>query len=275
MMTEEGFAPEEGRGLIRGDQVVQTFGDSDGKLNWPPCKPILYHNIAAEIPHHLQSLVKFAYTSWYALILVYIWNCVALGSVLFTIGDFENILGFILSIIYILVGPIVGFFIYRLLYNAAKTAKGSLYMLYMCFFSLEILLFIFFAVGVAETGGSGFILMIDSFDDGFHITAIFQLVACLAWLGMAAAGIITWISTKRAFSTSGGTGGLKSEATGEVSRALYENREEIAKQAWENRETAYRVAVENPNIVTSIARQASPNVVRHSTGDEVPKEFLS
>lgn len=61
---------------------LQRSGTTIGPANnWPSCSPILYHDIEAEIPDHLQSTVRKAYRSYllFCGTLLYNFLCVTLS----------------------------------------------------------------------------------------------------------------------------------------------------------------------------------------------------
>eukprot|EP01089_Gocevia_fonbrunei_P013662 TRINITY_DN3548_c0_g1_i2.p1 TRINITY_DN3548_c0_g1~~TRINITY_DN3548_c0_g1_i2.p1 ORF type:complete len:289 (-),score=44.49 TRINITY_DN3548_c0_g1_i2:70-936(-) len=267
---EERFPEEEA--LIGQNTPSEPGVYSSTKKNFPICYPILYHNISADIPPEHRFLVRLTYTTWYAIIIAYIVNSIALGSIAFSDGGSENIIGWVLSIVFILVGPIFAFCVYKSLYNGCKTGKSSYYVLFLCFFIMQLLLEIFFAVGLKETGASGFVLMIEAFENHHTIPGFLQLISCLIWLGMASISIfITW-SAKRAFY---GVGGPRKfgedvgrDAAGFAASTAADHKEEIAKAAWENRATIYKVATTEPE----------PEPKHHGfriTDDDVPEHFLS
>ncbi|MCD9645279.1 Secretory carrier-associated membrane protein 1 [Datura stramonium] len=45
--------------------------------NWPPFFPIIHHDIANEIPIHLQKLQYVAFTTFLGLFAYLLWNIVA------------------------------------------------------------------------------------------------------------------------------------------------------------------------------------------------------
>ncbi|OAY63216.1 Secretory carrier-associated membrane protein 1, partial [Ananas comosus] len=48
--------------------------------NWPPFFPIIHHDIANEIPIHVQRMQYFAFASLLGLVLCLFWNIIAVTA---------------------------------------------------------------------------------------------------------------------------------------------------------------------------------------------------
>ena len=69
LSKREAEIKERERQLEQQQRELQTMqrsgtGGRTPVKNWPPCSPILYHDIDAEIPVALQSTVKRAYQAY-------------------------------------------------------------------------------------------------------------------------------------------------------------------------------------------------------------------
>ncbi|KAL8506645.1 hypothetical protein ACS0TY_017512 [Phlomoides rotata] len=87
--------------------------------NWPPFFPIIHHDIANEIPVHLQTLQYVAFTTLLGIVVCLLWNVVAV-TIAWIKGEGPTI--WFLSIIYLISGvPGAYVFWYRPLYRATRT----------------------------------------------------------------------------------------------------------------------------------------------------------
>jgi len=150
------------------------------KKNWPPCKPVVYQNIAEDIPEDNQPMVKRAYIAWFAVGIAYIWNFIVLISA-------GEVVGSILGIIYFFVNVPLAFLIYRALYHAARKNRPSLYMIYFISVWLLIIAYGFLCVGFSSFGAAGIILAITEFSNKSSVLGIMAVVAAIVW------GILTFV----------------------------------------------------------------------------------
>ncbi|KAM3343552.1 secretory carrier-associated membrane protein 2 isoform X1 [Capsicum galapagoense] len=111
--------------LIRREQEVKRREEALAgagvvleKRNWPPFLPIIHHDIANEIPIHLQKIQYVAFTTLLGLAGCIIWNIIATAGVWFKAGDVG---AFFLSLLYLLGIPAAYSLWYRPLYRAMRT----------------------------------------------------------------------------------------------------------------------------------------------------------
>ncbi|CAN4087211.1 unnamed protein product [Withania somnifera] len=88
------------------------------KRNWPPFLPIIHHDIANDIPIHLQKLQYVAFTTLLGLTGCLLWNFIAITGLWFKGGDLG---AWFFSVIYILGVPGAYFLWYHPLYRAMRT----------------------------------------------------------------------------------------------------------------------------------------------------------
>ncbi|KAK4345088.1 hypothetical protein RND71_035264 [Anisodus tanguticus] len=98
--------------------------------NWPPFFPIIHHDIANEIPVHLQRLQYVAFTTFLGLFACLLWNIIATTTA------------------WIKEGGVPGSYVlwYRPLYRAFRTEGGMKFAWFFLFYSLHIVFCIFAAV---------------------------------------------------------------------------------------------------------------------------------
>uniref|UniRef100_M1BYK3 Secretory carrier-associated membrane protein n=1 Tax=Solanum tuberosum TaxID=4113 RepID=M1BYK3_SOLTU len=105
--------------------------------NWPPFLPIIHHDIANEIPIHLQKMQYVAFTTLLGLAGCMVWNVMATTCVWIKGGDVG---AWFFSLVYFLGIPSAYFLWYRPLYRAMRT--DSLLNFGWFFFCYAILFFI-------------------------------------------------------------------------------------------------------------------------------------
>ncbi|KAI9206298.1 scamp family-domain-containing protein [Polychytrium aggregatum] len=125
--------------------------------NWPPFRPIIYHDIEKDIPQRGKPLVKRLYAAWMIATATYLMNCIASFSILVTKGESGGGT-FGLSLIILLVGTPVSFvFWYRPLYTGVKADRSISFFLFFFNYSFHLAFAALLAVGIPGWGGAGVI----------------------------------------------------------------------------------------------------------------------
>ncbi|PWA86095.1 SCAMP [Artemisia annua] len=109
--------------------------------NWPPFYPVIHHNIANEIPIHLQKTLYVAFGSWLGLMLCLVWNLIAVTGAWFK-GQGVEI--WLLAVIYIILGVPGSYLLwYRPLYRAMRTDSAIKFTLFFLTYSCHITFCVF------------------------------------------------------------------------------------------------------------------------------------
>ncbi|XP_010526523.1 PREDICTED: secretory carrier-associated membrane protein 1 [Tarenaya hassleriana] len=105
--------------LKRREDAIAKAGIVIEEKNWPPFFPLIHHDIANEIPIHLQRIQYVAFTSLLGLVVCLLWNIVAVTTAWIK-GEGPTI--WFLAIIYFISG-VPGAYVmwYRPLYRAMRT----------------------------------------------------------------------------------------------------------------------------------------------------------
>uniref|UniRef100_A0A2N9EWI4 Secretory carrier-associated membrane protein n=1 Tax=Fagus sylvatica TaxID=28930 RepID=A0A2N9EWI4_FAGSY len=105
--------------LKRREDAVSRAGVVIEEKNWPPFFPLIHHDIANEIPIHLQRVQYVAFTTYLGLVGALLWNIVAVTTAWIK-GEGPTI--WFLAIIYFISG-VPGAYVlwYRPLYRAMRT----------------------------------------------------------------------------------------------------------------------------------------------------------
>ncbi|XP_062161592.1 secretory carrier-associated membrane protein-like [Alnus glutinosa] len=126
--------------LRRREQEVKRKEDAAARAgivleekNWPPFLPIIHHDIANEIPIHLQKLQYTAFSTFLGLVLCLTWNVIAVTTAWI---QGEGVKIWFLALIYFIAG-VPGAYVlwYRPLYRAFRKDSamnfGWFFMFYM------------------------------------------------------------------------------------------------------------------------------------------------
>ncbi|CAG8607341.1 24403_t:CDS:2 [Dentiscutata erythropus] len=124
--------------------------------NWPPCRPVIYHNIQEEIvdPNSCQT-VEQSYKLWLSILVT---SFTGRYSPISVIGQL------ILALVYILLWPIFDFIARHLtLYRAYKDDNLSYFRWFFLVTLLDIIFGVFIGIGWVFGGGGGLIEMVTNF----------------------------------------------------------------------------------------------------------------
>ncbi|THH11722.1 hypothetical protein EW145_g490 [Phellinidium pouzarii] len=174
----------------------------NGRNNWPPFYPLIFHSIKDEIPMDSQLLIDRLYKLWLILLVTLIVNMVACIFILIS-GSSNGGRDLGSSIGYIPVIGILSFLLwYRPIYNGymkvgifldvamchthhilhPKKEQALYYYFYFFFGGWHLVFSIYMIIGIPGTGSAGFIQMIQSYT-GSHIAAgILGTVATVGWI---------------------------------------------------------------------------------------------
>lgn len=119
--------------LKRREEAAARAGIVIEEKNWPPFFPIIHHDIANEIPIHLQRLQYFAFATLLGLFVCLLWNIIAVTTAWI---KGEGVKIWLLAIIYFISGVPGGYVLwYRPLYRAMRTDSalkfGWFFLLYL------------------------------------------------------------------------------------------------------------------------------------------------
>ncbi|XP_031129300.1 secretory carrier-associated membrane protein 3-like [Ipomoea triloba] len=130
--------------LKRKEDAAARAGIVLEEKNWPPFFPIIHHDIANEIPIHLQRLQYVAFTTFLGLFACLLWNIIAVTTAWIKHGDVKI---WFLSIIYFISG-VPGAYVlwYRPLYRAFRKESAFTFGRFFLFYLLHIGFCIFAAV---------------------------------------------------------------------------------------------------------------------------------
>ncbi|XP_076882340.1 secretory carrier-associated membrane protein 3-like [Bidens hawaiensis] len=128
----------------RKEEAAARAGIVLEEKNWPPFFPIIHHDIANEIPIHLQKLQYVAFSTYLGLVFCLFWNIIATTTAWIK-GEDPKI--WFLAIIYFILGvPLAYVLWYRPLYRAFRNESAFRFGWFFLFYLLHIGFVIFAAV---------------------------------------------------------------------------------------------------------------------------------
>ncbi|XP_038988199.1 secretory carrier-associated membrane protein-like isoform X2 [Phoenix dactylifera] len=130
--------------LKRREDAVARAGIVIEKKNWPPCFPIIHHDIANEIPIYSQRMQYLAFASFLGLTACLFWNIIAVTAAWI---KGEGVKIWFLAIIYFIAGcPLAYVLWYRPLYRAMRTESALKFGWFFIFYMVHIAFCIYCAV---------------------------------------------------------------------------------------------------------------------------------
>ncbi|XP_076948815.1 secretory carrier-associated membrane protein 2-like isoform X1 [Bidens hawaiensis] len=128
----------------RKEEAAARAGIVLEEKNWPPFFPIIHHDIANEIPIHLQKLQYVAFTTYLGLVFCLLWNIIATTTAWIKGADPQI---WFLSLIYFMSGvPLAYVLWYRPLYRAFRNESALRFGWFFMFYLIHICFVIFAAV---------------------------------------------------------------------------------------------------------------------------------
>jgi len=214
---------------VKEDQITKTR-----KSNWPPInflciKPIIYHNIVEDIPEDRQKLIRRAYWTWFATGICFLWNLFTVASALVVQGSGADIASTILAAIEVAFFIPMSFLIYRILYQAARRGRPSLYFVYFITMFLEVVVFVWEGIGLSSWGGGGFVLMLSLFNQKHTAVGIFSVICFVLWCLLVLVHVFIFIFARLQYRRLGGLAKAKQEAAEEATQKMAENPDLVAK----------------------------------------------
>jgi len=155
--------------------------------NWPPCKPILYHDIKEDIPTDLQAMVRAGYICWLAYAFLVILNWFAIMCHYFADIKNQEPSGFIVACFMVLLAPALAFTMsYQSLYKGCATNKASSLLWYVITQFCTVGMIIYFSLGVPNTGAAGLFLILDAAGNSNNFITVLISTTAACWLALLA-----------------------------------------------------------------------------------------
>ncbi|KAI8979240.1 scamp family-domain-containing protein [Mycotypha africana] len=170
-----------------------------GANNFPPCFPIMYLDIVAEIPDQHQQTVLWFYREWLLFLVTLVLNFFASLWTLFShpesvSNSAPTNMGVALTELF--THTLASFFLwYRPIYNAYMKDNSLYFTLFFLFNGFHILYTFYMAIGIPSTGGAGLIVLVTLFQEHYIGPAVLTLLATIGWLSMGIMAVILYRKT--------------------------------------------------------------------------------
>ncbi|KAJ3061391.1 hypothetical protein HDU98_002708 [Podochytrium sp. JEL0797] len=162
--------------------------------NWPPFYPIIYHDIDVEVPAASRPLTAKIYKFWLATVCVLAFNMIACLTILASHSTTTGGADFGGALIYTFTITACSFFAwYRPIYTAFSKDSSLFFYIFLLFEGLHILFAAYMTVGLPGSGSAGIINLLSVLTDGKYISAVFCVVATVAWGADALFGFWIWV----------------------------------------------------------------------------------
>ncbi|XP_074570535.1 secretory carrier-associated membrane protein 3-like [Curcuma longa] len=133
--------------LKRREEAAARAGIVVEEKNWPPFFPIIHHDIASEIPIHVQRLQYVAFASLLGLVACLFWNFIAVTAAWIGGEGANGVMIWFLAIIYLISGVPGAYFLwYRPLYRAMRTDSALSFGWFFLFYLLHIAFVVYAAM---------------------------------------------------------------------------------------------------------------------------------
>ncbi|GMH40006.1 hypothetical protein BSKO_07910 [Bryopsis sp. KO-2023] len=200
-------------------QLNQRAGSMKLQNNWPPFRPILYHDIDAEIPDVLRLTVKWGYWSYLLFVATVVYNFVAISL---SLVEDPDVLAWVFAAIYLVTGiPGAWVLWYGRLYNAAKNDRAFTFMCFFIGYLAHIAFCILAAIAIPKLGESksfcGLIRTLEIFKKATWIGVLF-LIGFAGWVANAVISIYVWQQVMRDFRGRGGPTQLRNQTEAAAGR---------------------------------------------------------
>lgn len=162
-----------------------------GRNNWPPFYPIVYHDIAGEIPPDSQWIMKDVYRLWLLLAATLVWNFVTCLLLLIITGAISDLIMGAFYMVFIGTGSF--FLWYRPLYFGLMKEHSFFYYVFFLFCGCHLLFSIYAFVGVAAAGCAGALTTIHWYVQRGWKGWLFGTFSLITTLGFFAQGVgLAW-----------------------------------------------------------------------------------
>lgn len=157
--------------LARREEELKNSPFNARVNNWPPlpsfmpCQPCFYQDINVDIPVEFQEMVKRLYYLWLAHAILLLVNL--FGGTCFLFGGLDNGSMFGLALVYCFFFIPLSFLCwFRPAYKAFRSDSSFNFMIFFFIFFCQFCFTVVMALGIPDTGGSGFITAIVTFRGG-------------------------------------------------------------------------------------------------------------
>ncbi|KAI9355953.1 scamp family-domain-containing protein, partial [Zopfochytrium polystomum] len=147
--------------------------------NFPPFKPLVYHDIQNDIPEAGRWLVKRLFMAWWLSTATYVINfCAAFGLLIAKAESGGGTFG--LALVIMLVGTPVSFvFWYQPVYNGVKRDRSISFFLFFFNYGFHLAFSALLAIGIPGWGGAGVIYTLQQLGSNIGVGILCAIASTL------------------------------------------------------------------------------------------------
>ncbi|KAJ3166582.1 hypothetical protein HK101_011905 [Irineochytrium annulatum] len=161
--------------------------------NWPPFYPIIYHDIAVDIPESTRPLMNKIYKYWLGTVIVLGVNMIACLALLISHSSTVGASDFGISLIYFFTISALSFFLwYRPAYWAFSKDSALFFYIFLLFEGFHLLFAAYMAVGLPGSGSGGFINLLTVISDNKWGAGVLLILAFAGWVLDAVGAFYLW-----------------------------------------------------------------------------------
>jgi len=240
--------------------MLQPFDVEPRPKNCPPCKPLVHHDINVDIIPEKRLFVKKVLVGWFFHSFCLLWNFVVfLGALVLAESGF---VGFLLALADIVLGPIISFCVYYLLYRAIRTSSAFFFVLWFAFYIGQVASELFFAIGIEGYGAAGFVMMVSTFSDSKVVLGILTALSTFMWIGVFVYSLWIFYQARIEFKNLGGTKAATKEFTTRGVKTAYDNRGFVKEVIVENKDAIKQVALDNKDTLINFAKEHREEIIQ-------------
>lgn len=240
--------------------MLQPFDANPRPKNFPPCKPLVHHNINVDIIPEKRLFVRKVLVGWFFHSFCLVWNFVVILGAL-VLGEI-GIIAFLLGLADVVLGPIISFCVYYLVYRAIRTSSAFFFVLWFSFFVGQLGAELFFAIGLDSYGAAGFVMMVSTFSDSKVILGILTALSTFMWIGVFVYNIWIFYHARLEYKSLGGTSAATKEFATRGAKAAYDNRGFVKEVIVENKDALKQVALDNKDTLINFAKEHREEIIQ-------------
>eukprot|EP01116_Phalansterium_solitarium_P024105 TRINITY_DN871_c0_g1_i1.p1 TRINITY_DN871_c0_g1~~TRINITY_DN871_c0_g1_i1.p1 ORF type:complete len:371 (-),score=116.06 TRINITY_DN871_c0_g1_i1:226-1338(-) len=234
--------------------------------NFPPCRPVMRHDISQDIPPDAQAFMFRMFLGWWAHIICLEWNFISMMISLFSAYGTGIIFAIFYSVASAILGPAISFVVYWLLYSGMSNQSAFKMAIWMGLFVLRCLAELWFFIGIPQYGCSGIYWMAEAFSAGAMSAGFVVMMSTIFWFLMLIFDVLHFVLARRYYARLGGMAAARQGAaqlTGRGIRHVVVNNKEMVQQ----------VVVENREVITQSAfAVAQQQVAMHQQQQQLQQQ---
>jgi len=176
-----------------------------------------------------------------------------------------SIFGFLFALAAVILGPLISFGVYFLLYRAIRSSSAFFFVLWFAFYVGQLGAQLFFAIGFSSYGAGGFLLMVSTFSDSKVVLGVVVAINTFLWIGVFIYSLWMFYLARIEFKALGGAKAASKEFAKRGVQTAYDNRTVIKEVIVENKDTIKQVAMDNKDTIINFAKDHRQEIMQVAT----------